>query len=191
MNRFIIKRLILMTMLTLFADQSLLYALDTTEVFSLGPVTDFEAYYGYDWDNDNKYPSGEFLIGGGITERFSYLIRGVLSQEIHEEGDTIRIFGGVGFGFIWTVKEKENMFAFDMLPAFTFVPNDIADNEKSAKPNFKGFSYGVSIEVNLTMISMLQPYLLAGYTNYNNTAETGDDEFDDDPYEAPLTFGTM
>ena len=79
----------------------------------------------------------------------------------------------------------------DILPAFTFEPNDVSSDAKSVKPNFEGYSYGGSIELNLMMISMVQPYILAGYTAYKKTEETAPDEFEDSPEEYPLTFGTM
>ena len=53
-----------------------LYAVDTTETFAPGIVTDYELYYSYGWNKLGKAHGLEFLIGGGPTESLSYFITG-------------------------------------------------------------------------------------------------------------------
>lgn len=167
------------------------FALDTTECFAPGIITDLEGYYGYGWDKDGKAHGVEFVIGGGVADNFSYLFSAGFGKIVPDEGDSISVTGGFGAGLIWTPYEKENLMAIDILPAFTFEPNDVSDDMKSVKPNFTGFSYGVAVELNLMISPMIQPYFAFGYTAYKNTEEIADDEYDDSPAEYPLTIGAM
>ncbi len=167
------------------------YSIDTTETFAPGAVTDYEGYYAYGWDDSNSAHGLEFLIGGGFTETFSYLVTFGYAQETPDEGDSVSVYGGLGLGLIWTVIDNENALALDILPALTFEPNDVNDEGTSVKPNFQGLSYGAAVELNIMYSSVIQPYIIAGYTGYKDTAEVGDDEYEDDPYDLPLKLGIM
>ncbi len=167
------------------------YSIDTTETFAPGALTDYEAYYAYGWDDSSSAHGLEFLIGGGFTESLSYLVTFGYAQETPDEGDAVSVYGGLGLGLIWIVMADENALALDILPALTFEPNDVNDEGTSVKPNFQGLSYGAAVELNIMYSPVVQPYIIAGYTAYKDTAEVGDDEYEDDPYEIPLTFGVM
>ncbi len=195
----------MITALIISMGTTTLFALDTTECFTPGILTDYEAYYGYSWDDDIKTTSGEFLIGGGIAETFSYFATTDIEHENPQGESKIRTYGGFGFGLIWTPIQMENTLEIDLMPEFSLAPNNVSDNGKSITPNFKGYSYGASIEVNITSFSMFQPYFAGGFINYRNTTELDNVEYDDpvltelmkseefadDPYEIPLTIGFM
>ncbi|MBN2039391.1 MAG: hypothetical protein JW864_05080 [Spirochaetes bacterium] len=178
---------IIFTLLTLCAPA---FAIDTTECYSPGIVTHLEAYYNFDWNDEEKTHETELVIGGGILCNLSYLLTAEFSKIAPDEGISTTVTGGFGAGLIWTPYEKENLFSVDILPAFTFEPNDVSDDMKSVKPDFKGFSYGISAELNITTSPMIQPYFILGYTGYKNNEEIAPDEYDDSPAEYPLTIGT-
>jgi len=166
-------------------------ALDTTESFSPGILTEFEGYYICDWEYETINRSEEFLLGGGITEKFSYYVTFAFGQEDEEHSSTIKTIGGIGLGLVWTAVEINKNFAIDLLPFFSFESNKISDDQKTVKPNFKGFSYGGSIEFNCMMLEIIQPYFLAGYTNYHNSSQGSDNNYYDDPFEFPLSAGIL
>ncbi len=190
MNR-LLKIVIIMTAVFVSAPGAV-YSLDTVESFPVGAVTDIEAYYGYDWDDTSSGHSLEFLLGGGLTETLSYLVAGGYARmEDDSMDDPFTVLGGLGLGLIWTVIDNPDSIALDILPGLTFEPNDVNDDFTSVKPNFKGYSYGAAVELNIMSLKSVQPYIVAGYTAYSKTTEVGEDEYEDDPYEIPLTFGIM
>lgn len=186
-----LKKIFTLSCISLFIFVSHIYALDTTECFTPGIATDFEAYYSYGWNKDGKAHGFDFLIGGGFTETLSYYIAGAFSKDVPDSGDSFTNIGGFGTGLFWTPYEKGKFISIDILPLLFFEPNDVADDGKSAKPDFNGMSFGCAVEINFMMIEKFQPYLVIGYTGYRNDVETAPDEFESSCDEYPIAAGFM
>jgi opacity protein-like surface antigen len=186
-----LKNIITFVITVLFLSISQVYAVDTTECFAPGIATDFEAYYSYGWNKDGKAHGFDFLIGGGFTETLSYYIAGAFSKDVPDSGDSFTNIGGFGIGLFWTPYEKEKFISIDILPLLFFEPNDVADDGKSAKPDFKGMSFSCAAEINFIMMEKFQPYIIIGYAGYRNDVETTPDEFESSPDEFPIAAGFM
>jgi len=154
------------------------WAVDTTEGFSVGAFTDFEAYASLGYANGGPSYGLEFLVGGGIVEKFSYYITtgaSALDKDVSVDF--------LGLGFIITPVELEK-FAFDIMPSISFDAN--RGSEGFSYPGFDAFTAGLSLEFNCMAIAAFQPYLLMGFEgSYDYLAE------DDFSYAFPLAVGAM
>lgn len=185
------KPIIATLIITVFSFITRSFAIDTTECFSPGIATDFEAYYSYGWNKEGKAHGLDLLIGGGIMETLSLYISGALSKDIPDRGDSVTCTGGIGTGILWTPYENENLISVDIMPALNFEPNDVDNDGKSVKPDFKGISFCCAVEINFLIIEIFQPYIVLGYTNYRKNVETGPGEFESSCDEYPLAAGFM
>ncbi len=167
------------------------FALGTTECFSPGVVTDFEALYSYAWNSDGAGHGMKLLIGGGVSETFSYYLAGAFSKEIPDEGDSVYVIGGFGAGLIWAAYEKEKAFEVNIIPGFVFEPNDLSDDGKTVKPDYKGLSYGAAFELNFMMLNKFQPFFIFGINFNKRNEEIAPDEFEDGATEYPFIVGFM
>ncbi|HOO70244.1 MAG TPA: hypothetical protein PK926_00675 [Spirochaetota bacterium] len=176
------KSITLMTGAALFLASIMItpavWAVDTTETFSVGAFTDYEAYASLGYGKDGTSYGLEFLVGGGITERFSYYVTtgaSALDKDISIDF--------IGLGFIITPVEIEK-FAFDIIPGIAFDAN--RGGESFAYPGFDAFTAGITLEFNCMALAGFQPYLLAGFEgSYDYLAD------DDFTYAFPISVGAL
>ncbi len=155
-----------------------LHALDTTEGFSVGAFTDFETYASFGYGKEGPGYGLEFLVGGGIAEKFSYYV--TTGTSVLDKDVSIDM---LGLGFIITPVELEK-FAFDILPSLSFDAN--RGSEGFSYPGFDAFTAGLTLEFNCMALPAFQPYLTAGFEgSYDYLAE------DDFTYAFPLAIGAM
>ncbi len=153
------------------------FALDTTETFGVGALTDFEAYYGRSHSSEGRGNGLDLLTGGGITENFSYSVSGGFA----EAADSAEI-SSIGMGLIWTVIGGES-FAADIMPYGNYTSQKTSG--EMSYPGFENYSVGADLELNFMFFKAFQPYFLAGYSyDYDSNAE-------EDSWSAPLTLGFM
>ncbi|MCL1864316.1 MAG: hypothetical protein FWF73_00710 [Spirochaetes bacterium] len=149
-----------------------LYALDITEPFSPGIVTDFEGYYGrtFPKEGDQKNFS-ELIVGGGFTENFSYFFSGSAASDF-------KSVESVGLNLIWQFISTEG-FTSCLIPHAAFIADD--DEKLTAY-----YDLGVDIELHLSALEVIHPYLGAGYSYTQNRKESNDYM-----WTIPLYFGIM
>ena len=149
-----------------------LSALDITEPFSTGILTNFEGYYGrtFPKDGDQKNFS-EFIIGGGFTENFSYFFSGSAASDF-------KSVESVGLNFIWQFISTEN-FAICLISHAAFIADE--DEKLTAY-----YDLGADIELHLSALKVIQPYLGIGYSYTQNREES-----DDYLWTIPLYLGIM
>jgi len=161
----------------IFSQMSNLYALDTTEPYSRGFLTEFEIYSSLGYGVESKAGSTNFIVGGGILDSLSYCFTGEVGYS--DSGFEI---SSVGIGFIYNAITMKQ-FALDFMPVFNFSGNKI--DGKVSYPNGKLISYGLDLEFNLTLLKFFQPYLLVGFSGSN------DFETNSFSWEVPIVLGTM
>jgi len=166
-----------------------IHGADTTETFSKGLLTEYEFYYSNSFQKQSVENSAEFLIGGSFKDNLSYLMTVATGVETPKSEESIITIGGIGFGLLYTPFENK-IFAFDIMPSFSFEANETSTNEKKRYPNFQGLSYGISFEINFTMFNPIQPYLVFGINKYYQNEKTNN-VFEDGETEFPITFGFM
>ena len=166
------KRKHLLVLAFFAAMTSNLFALDITEPFSPGILTDFEGYYGrtFPKEGDQKNFS-ELIIGGGFTENFCYFFSGSAASDFES-------VESVGLNFIWQFISTDN-FSGCIIPHAAFV----ADEEEKLTAYY---DLGADIELSLSALKIIQPYLGAGYSYTKNRKES-----DDYTWTVPLYFGIM
>jgi hypothetical protein len=153
------------------------FALDTTETFGVGVLTDFEAYYGRSHSSEGRGNSLNLLMGGGITENFSYSVSGGFA----ETSDSAEVSGLV-MGLIWTVIGGDS-FAADIMPYGSYTSQKTSG--EMSYPGFESYSVGADLELNFMFFKAFQPYFLAGYCyEYDSNTEDG-------KWSAPLTLGVL
>jgi len=149
-----------------------LYALDITEPYSKGILTEFEGYCGRTFPKDgNQKNFSEFIVGGGFTESLSYFFSGSAASDF-------KSLESAGFNFIWQFIATDG-FTSCLIPHAAF----IADEDKKLTA-YCGL--GADIEVHLFVLKVIQPYFGAGYS-YTQNRKDADDYF----WTAPLFFGIM
>ena len=143
-----------------------LHAVDTTETFAQGVLTDFEGYASYNFHNGGSGFGFEILIGGGIvTDMLSYY----LTAGVSSDNTAANEGGGLGIGLIFTMFQNEK-FAIDLLPTFSFDPNHSVGSMTFT--NFKSYTYGADIELNFMMLKQFQPYVIFGFSrSFRNSGD--------------------
>ena len=154
-----------------------IYAVDTTEDFEIGPITNFESYYKAGFGESGFGQELEFVIGGGFVKSFSYNIATGVSHK-----DKMTEITGVSLGLFWNVVTIEN-FAFDIMPGFSFDPNKTS--KKIMYPDFNAFTGNVDLEFNITPLTKFQPFVLAGFA-YSYNHKSGNKG-----WEIPLALGGL
>ena len=131
------------------------WAVDTNENFSVGAFTDYEIYASMGFGPEGVGGGMEFLVGGGITENFSYLV----TTDVWVLGKEVEL-GSIGLGFIWTAVDLEK-FAFDIMPGIAFDAN--SSDANLSYPGFDAFTASLNLEFNCMALQSFQPYLLVGF----------------------------
>ena len=149
-----------------------LYALEITEPFSPGIITDIEGYYGRTFPKEGAQKNfSEFIIGGGFTENFSYFFSGSAASDF-------KSVESVGLNFIWQFISTEN-FTSCLIPHAAF----IADKDEKLTAYY---DLGADIELHLSALKIIHPYLGSGYSYTQNRKES-----DDYLWTIPMYFGIM
>jgi hypothetical protein len=176
-----IKRALFITILSTIISLPIIpsaWALDTTECFSVGAITDFELYGNMNFLEDSKEKGMDILVGGGILPNFSWYITAAGASAGKD-----RELAAPGLGLIWTGLESES-FAMDILPGFALDPCKTRD--RLTYSDGKAFTYGVNLEFNLMSLKAFQPYIQTGIeTSY---VKDSDDRY---TYACPLALGIM
>ncbi|MCP4137876.1 MAG: hypothetical protein GY754_43340 [bacterium] len=131
-----------------------IFALDTTECFDVGIVTDLEGYYNFSRNKDEQSHSTQIVVGGGPHERLSYTLSTDFSRSEPDEGEATTSVGAIGAGLTWTVI-KTNPIEIDLLPHFTY----------DSRNNFKAWTLGGDMEINFILFKSVQPFIVAGFAN--------------------------
>jgi hypothetical protein len=131
------------------------YALDTTETFTVGYLTEYEAYYNTTVPVGDVGHSLEILIGGGIYENLSYYFTAgsLLGGNVDE-------ISGPLVGLTYTPVSGER-FALDFMPAFSFDPEDRGGLNYTS---FKNFTASIDVEMNFIPHKYFQPYTVIGFS---------------------------
>jgi hypothetical protein len=181
LERINMKRALCITILSTIISipvQPSAWALDTTECFSVGAITDFELYGNMNFPEDSREKGIDLLAGGGILPGFSWYVTASAASAGRE-----REIAAPGLGLIWTVLESES-FAMDILPGFALDPH--RTENRTTYCDGRAFTYGVNLEFNLMALKAFQPYIQTGI-------ETSYIKDSDDKYACacPLALGVM
>lgn len=154
-----------------------LFSLDTTETFSKGAITEFEAYYTMNSATEGRSHNLELLTGGGFHESFSWLFTTMITMD----GNNTEV-SGLCFGFTWTVVDNETL-AFDLQPNGSM--DACCHSGHISYPTMKLWAFGLDTEFNLKAVPGIQPYFRTGIGGNYHT------DRDELHWHIPLAVGAM